>query len=272
MSSLSAFIKRYPQAVFWAIAWGTSFFGYYMSTVYPSDMWMLFILGPFVGGALVTAIADGRAGLKTFFSRIVRWRVGIRWYAIALFLPLALRLAAAALNIASGATVSPNIEMPGMADLLLESLVFSLIIGIGEEPGFRGFALPRLLVGRSALTASLILGLFHTIWHAPLLVTGDEPLVIIPIIFAGAILNTWLFNHTNGSVLIAILLHASVDLWVGVFNPLFSAQGAETQTAWLAVVYVVMAVALPIVAGKDLGRKQEANTNRITVTHQVAAK
>lgn len=268
MNSNPSFVQRHAQAVFWAIAWATSFFGYYMSTVYPSDVWLVFVFGPFVGGALVTALADGRAGLKTFFSRIVRWRVGVRWYAVGLLLPLGLRLAAFAASLASGATPAPELPMPLLMNLLFESFVFSLIIALGEEPGFRGFALPRLLVGRSALAASLILGFFHTIWHAPLLVTGAEPLIIVPIIFSGAILNTWLFNHTNGSVFLAILLHASVDLWAGFFNPLLAPADAAVQTVWLAVFYAIVAVALPILTGKELGRQPEAAAAQVEGARQ----
>jgi len=266
-----SFIKRYPQAIFWAIAWATSFFGYYMSVLYPSDLWLLFILGPFLGGVLVTGFADGRGGLKTFFSRIVRWRVGIQWYAVALLLPLVLRLAAFGLNIVSGAKVATNIQWPSVSDLFLESFVFSIIIAIGEEPGFRGFALPRLLVGRPALAASLILGVLHTIWHLPLLIAGEESLLIIPIILSGAILNTWLFNHTRGSVLMAMFLHASVDLWVGIFNPLFSGADAQTQYVWLVVVYAAMAVLLPILTGKELGRKPEAAVDTLAAEQPVLA-
>jgi membrane protease YdiL (CAAX protease family) len=175
------------------------------------------------------------------------------------------------LNIVSGARVSTDIQWPSAADLLMESLIFSVIIAIGEEPGFRGFALPRLLKGRSAVAASLILGSLHTIWHLPLLVTGEEPLVIIPIIFSGAVLNTWLFNHTNGSVFIAMFLHASVDLWVGIFNPLFTGADGEMQTIWLAIVYTAMAVLLPLLAGKELGRMSEARREPIVADQPLSA-
>jgi uncharacterized protein len=121
-----------------------------------------------------------------------------------------------------------------------------------------GKALPRFLVGRSALAASLILGVSHTIWHLPNFLTGDDSLLVILVIISGAVLNTWLFNHTNGIVLIAMLLHASVNLWVGFFNPLFSGLAADMQNVWLAVAYVGMAILLHLLAGSDLGRKSTA--------------
>jgi membrane protease YdiL (CAAX protease family) len=176
------------------------------------------------------------------------------------------------LNIASGAAVPSNIQWPSWSTLFLESFIFSLIIALGEEPGFRGFALPRLLQNRPAIAASLILGVLHTIWHLPLLIAGEEPLIIIPIILSGAIINTWLFNHTNGSVLIAMLLHASVDLWVGVFNPLFSPADLERQTLWLAAAYVAVAILLPVLTGRELGRRREATMETLTGEQVMAAK
>jgi membrane protease YdiL (CAAX protease family) len=254
MNSIIAFIKRQPQVTFWGIAYLTFFGAYLMYTLYPSELWNFAIWGVFLGGALVTGIADGRSGLKTYFSRIVRWRVGLKWYAVALFIPLVMRLAAFGLNIASGATLSPNIQWPAWPDLIIEVLIVFFLIGLGEEPGFRGFALPRLLVGRSALAASLILGVLHAIWHLPLFVTGSESPIIILIIISGAVLITWLFNHTKGSVLMVMLLHASLNLWVGIFNPLFSEADAARQTTWLAVVFVATALILVLVTGPNLAR------------------
>ncbi len=255
MGAIAGAVRRHPQATFWAIAWSTSFFGYAMSVRYPSDAWLLFVFGPFVGGALVTAIVEGRPGLTAFFGRMARWRVGLRWYAVAVLLPPALRLAALGLNVLSGAAIAPDARWPGPPDLLAESLVLSALIAVAEEPGFRGFALPRLLEGRSALAASLVLGALHTVWHLPLLVAGEESPVIVPIIVAGAVVITWLFNHAGGSVLVVMLLHASVDLWVGVFDRLFAPADAAAQTAWLAVAYVASALGLVWRAGPELGRR-----------------
>jgi uncharacterized protein len=273
MNPITAFIKRHPQVTFWGINWLTWLFGWYMLSKYPSDLWTLFIYMPFLSGALITAIADGRSGLKTFFSRLVRWRVGLKWYAVALFLPLLLRLAAFGLNIISGAKLAPGAQLPPWPDLLSIFLIESfLIIALGEEPGFRGFALPRLLEGRSALAASLILGVLHAIWHIPLFIFGGDQPIIIIVIISGAVLNTWLFNKTNGSVLLAMLLHASINLMVGIFNPLFSGPDADRQTIWLSVVFVAMAILLPILTGPNLGRKPEQSVELRSGEQPVVAK
>ena len=252
MKSLITFIKNRPQVAFWGIAYLTFFVGYLMYALFPSELWNFAIWGTCLGGILVTAIVDGREGLKSYFSRIVRWRVGVKWYAVALFLPLVIRLAALGLTLASGATLAADIQWPDWSDFVMELLIVFFLIALGEEPGFRGFALPRMLVGRSALTAALMVGVLHTIWHLPMFITGDVSLMNIFIIMSGSILITWLFNHTQGSVFMIMVLHFSVNLWVGVFNPLFTGADAAMHATWLAVVYVATALILVAVTGPNL--------------------
>jgi membrane protease YdiL (CAAX protease family) len=273
MNPITSFIKRYPQGVFWGLNWATWLFGWYMASKFPSDLWFLFIYFPFLTGILMTAIADGKSGLKTFFSRIVRWRVGIKWYAVALFLPLVLSLTAAGLNILMGASMPTDIQIPTWIELLAGFLFPNfLLIALGEEPGFRGFALPRLLAGRSALSASLILGVLHAIWHIPLFIFGSDSPLIAVIVICGAVLNTWLFNNTNGSVLLAMLLHASLDFTVAIINPLFTGIDAQRNTVMQIVVFVVLAILLPILTGKELGRKPEATMDTLAVEQPAMAR
>ena len=273
MNPITSFIKRYPQATFWALNWTTWTFAWYMGSKYPSDLWNFFLFGPFLTGVLVTAIADGRSGLRTFFGRMFRWRVGLRWYAVALFLPVVLRLAAAGLNILSGAVMPANIQLPPWPELLAGFLFPSLLfIALGEEPGFRGFALPRLLAGRSALSAALILGVLHAIWHIPLFIFGSDPPLIAAMVISGAVLNTWLFIHTNGSVLLAMLLHASINLMVDIFNPLFTGADAERHLIMQVVVFVAMAVLLPLLTGRELGRKPETAVRVVATDRPAVAK
>jgi membrane protease YdiL (CAAX protease family) len=259
--------------VFWGLNWATWTFAWYMGSMYPSDLWFFFLYVPFLSGVLLTAIIDGRSGLRAFFGRMFRWRVGLQWYAVALFLPLAIRLAAMGLNLLAGASLAAPLEWPGWATLLSSFLFPSLLlISLGEEPGFRGFALPRLLVGRSALSASLILGVLHAIWHIPLFVFGGETPLIFIIAICGGVLNTWLFNNTRGSVLINILLHASINTMVDIFNPLFAGADASRHLIMQTVVFVAIAVLLPILFGKELGRQPQAGTPAITAERSLAAK
>ena len=271
MNSITSIIKRHPQVTFWGIAWITAFVAQYMNAKDPDHPWLFLLYGTFLGGILVTAIADGGKGLKTFFSRIVRWRAGIQWYAVALLLPFALRLVAFWMTNASAVTPA-NIHWPVWTDLFIIFLWPNFLgIALAEEPALRGFALTRLMNGRSALTASLILGALHSIWHLGLFITGQDSPMTILIIFAGAIINTWLFNHTNGSVLLTMLLHASVDLTADLFNPAFTGADATRQAILLVVLYVAVGILLPILAGKELGRKPEAVMDAIAAEQPMMA-
>lgn len=272
MHPIAAFIKRHPQGVFWGIAYVTGNTGYILNRLYPSDLWQFFVWGVFLGGLVVTAIAEGRSGLKTYLGRILRWRVGVRWYAVALFLPLLINLAAIGLNLVSGAEMETNVVLPSAPQVAAFFIMIFFFVSLGEEPGFRGFALPRLLIGRSALSASLILGLLHVIWHLPLFFGGDMPVFSTTlIILAGAVLFTWIFNSTHGSVLIAMLFHTMVDLSVAYFAPLFSGANAAGMSAWLTAVYAAASILVLVRTGRELGRRPEARMDPLPAERPVMA-
>jgi membrane protease YdiL (CAAX protease family) len=185
----------------------------------------------------------------------VRWRVGARWYAVALGLPVVLALAAAGLYVLLGAQTS--IEFGGLS--VLNFVVFVLIVG--EELGWRGYALPRLLVGRSALSASLILGALWGAWHLPTFFVAGAPQHGLPfsafvlLTVAYSVVFTWVYLHTRGSVLIATLLHGAINLSQGL---LLGGVDPAHEYWLLAAVYGVAALALVAMAGPNLSRKPRA--------------
>jgi membrane protease YdiL (CAAX protease family) len=255
MRSVASLVRRYPLATFFAIAYATSFIGGYLSERYPSDLWAVFVYGPLIGAFIVTAIDEGRGGLKKWLSRIVRWRVGIAWYAVALLLPVLLRAIAYWANLLLGATPPTGEQLAAWPAVLPQALFILLFIGLAEEPGFRGFALERMLGTRPALSASLLVGALVTVWHLPLFLNGSEPLTIIPIILAGAVLLGWVYVHTNGSVLLTMLMHTSVNTAGQYFNTLFTGADLARQTALLSAAYVLAALILVAVTGTSLARK-----------------
>jgi membrane protease YdiL (CAAX protease family) len=180
-----------------------------------------------------------------------------------LFLPVAINAAAIGMNMASGAKLEQNVQLPELPQVLFFFLFIFFTISLGEEPGFRGFALPRFLVGRSALAASLILGVLHAIWHLPLFLGGDMPAISTTlIVLSGAVMFTWIFNHTNGSVLIAMIFHTTVDLSSQYFSPLFSGPRAASMPLWQAAAFVATALLIYVLTGRELGRKSEAADRR----------
>src|SRR5215204_3135593 len=176
--------------------------------------------GPLVAALIVIPITHGWAGLRDLGSRMIRWRVGWYWYAAAIGLPLAVHLLTVVLNLALGAPAPSPAQFSPLSGIIL---VFAVRLidppdgPMGEEPGWRGFALPRLQADRSPLVATLILAVLVTIWHVPLffLEGGLQPFQ--PSIVLGGVLGpfaftfvaTWLFNHTGGSVLMTLVMHAA---------------------------------------------------------------
>ena len=157
-------------------------------------------LGP-AGAALIVTRAIG-APVRSWARQIVKWRVPLRYYAYALGLPA---LLFAIVNIEL-ALAGQDVDLSLLGERLPAYLgTFLLVVTIGggfEEPGWRGFALPRLQAQHTPLKATLILGLVWGGWHLPLYGLG----AVGPLLFV--FFYTWLYNRT-GSVLLCILLHAS---------------------------------------------------------------
>jgi membrane protease YdiL (CAAX protease family) len=151
--------------------------------------------------------------------RYVKWHVGFQWYVVALFGFPALYLLATSLLLGITPLNALMNQWPLFFNVYLPTLLFGLVSPLGEETGWRGFALPRLQQRHGALLVSLILGSLWALWHLPLyfvttpggigpfnptLFVVNSLQIIIVTIFI-----TWVFNNTRGSLLIAILLHAS---------------------------------------------------------------
>jgi membrane protease YdiL (CAAX protease family) len=139
---------------------------------------------------------------------MVRWRVRPVWYAAALLLSVGIALSATLLNVLLGARPPSSAELGAWPGLVPTFFLLLLVPGIGgawEEPGWRGYALPYLQAGRSALVASLVLGVVWAFWHLPLMVYGTVPWSDIAYVVVQTVVYTWLFNSTGGSVLLVML-------------------------------------------------------------------
>jgi membrane protease YdiL (CAAX protease family) len=180
-------------------------------------------LGPLGAAFIVTSLTTGRAGLRIWVGRLLRWRVAPRWYAVAL---LAVPIAVLALGtIASGG----DVRAPSLLALALyvPMLAFQMVTtGLAEEPGWRDFALPPLQERFGPLGAAAILGPLWGIWHLPLFLTewGSWPAVtwmqVVEFIAFSALFNVsvmWLFNRSGQSLPIVMLFHVSVNSTVSVF-------------------------------------------------------
>jgi uncharacterized protein len=245
-SRLLSVVKRHPIVTFfvltYAIGWGLIPF------------WTFQAGSPFIAALIVIPLTRGVAGLKELGLRMIRWRVRWYWYVVAIGLPLAVVLVTVGLNVALGASV-PSLAGVGSVSTVLMMFAIRLINpgdgALGEEPGWRGVALPGLQSTLSPLVSTLILGVAVTGWHVPLLFMEEG--LLQPSIIAGFLLGTlavtffytWLFNHTGGSVLMTVVAHASQGtIQIGA---LWSA-GADFAQAMLlnSIVLSVLAIGLVV--------------------------
>lgn len=209
----------------------------------------LIAFGPMISATLMTLIRDGTSGIRDLGRRMILWRNCPKWWIVA-FSPLILGYAAILiLNRVAGSQITlaslgnVNYLPPlGLGALLLWFLTF----GFGEETGWRGFALPRLQRGRSALAATAILATLWALWHLPQFFYLFEP-ALAPGwaigLFAGAVLLTWLYNSAKNSVLM-------VAIWHGCFN-FMTASTADIglPQAVLSTIVMVWAVAVIVRVG-----------------------
>ncbi len=259
VSRLTSGAKRHPLITFFVLAYALSW--------WPSILYVLDLspqpvagFGPFLAALAVLAVTRGKSGVGGLLRRMVLWRVGLRWYAAALLLPIGLATAATALNVLLGAQVPSAIELGGWTGLFSTFALLLLIPGMGgawEEPGWRGFALPRLQTGRSALFASLILGVLIAGWHLPLMVVGQVHYWDMGTILGAVVVFNWVFNSANGSVLIIMLMHAMNNTISGsFFSPMFTGADSVGQVSLLAAVWCAAAVVMVLWAGPEhLSRK-----------------
>jgi membrane protease YdiL (CAAX protease family) len=255
-------VKRHPIITFFVLAYALSWVAYPMwaSGLYPIAP--VFSFAPFLVALLVLAITQGKSGVGGLLRRMVRWRVGLKWYVAALLIPAGITVAAAVLNVVLGAQAPSSAELGSWTGLLVTFLAVLLIPGLGgawEEPGWRGFALPRLQSGRSALFASLILGVLIAGWHLPLMFVGQVHYADLLTIMGAVIIFNWVFNNANGSVLIIMLMHATNNTISGqLFGTMFSGADSVRQSWLVAVLWCAAAIVVVVVAGPaHLSRKHK---------------
>jgi uncharacterized protein len=230
--------------------------------------------GPFLAALVVLAVTEGRSGVVGLFRRMGRWRVSAIWYLVALALPVALSAAAVMINVALGAQADLSMAAVDWVGILPAFAMALLIPGFGgawEEPGWRGYATPRLQSGRTALSAALILGLLIAGWHLPLIVVGQVSWTDVIQIMGAAIVFNWLFNNAQGSVLIIMLSHAMNNtVWSTLTSKIVAEPDRAQQAVLQAVVWCATAVIVVVLAGPtDLSRrhpKQEEPPNRVGST------
>ena len=205
-----------------------------------------FPCGPLVAALVVIGLTDGRAGYRDLGARMIRWRVGWVWWLVAVGTPLAVLAVAAVANVAVWGAPAPVLATMAWSQFALGAavrLVNPLDGPLGEEPAWRGYALPQLQARRSPLAAGLVLAPIVALWHLPLVVTGQLAVVGLPITFAITLFYVWLFNRTGGSVLTAMAFHiAQGTVSYGALG--FTGDAAARMDWLVGALWVALALAV----------------------------
>lgn len=276
MPAVTSFIQRHPVPTYFALTFTLSWAGVLLvvggpagipgtadalSRLFPLAL-LAMLVGPTVSGLLLTRLVHGPRGLADLRSRLLRWRIGLYWYAIAMLTaPVLMMTTLFALSLASPAFLPGIVVADDKAARLAVGLAVGLAAGFFEELGWTGFAIPALRARRGLFATGAIVGMCWGAWHllvnlwalettagalprslhlaalAVGLVAGSLP--------AFRVLMVWVYERT-GSLLVAMLMHLSLTASVLVINPLAIAGAAMVAydltiaaVFWAAVAVVV---------------------------------
>ncbi len=208
---------------------------------------------PTLAALLVAGLLPGAGGLRRLLRPVLRWRLGIGWYGLAVIGPIIIVLGADSIHmVLGGAPPQQWLAIP--TGFAVAFLIGSLFAGaFGEEVGWRGLAQPRLQTQYGALIAALIVGVLWACWHNWTLIgpggaAGQTPggvgLTFVRLA-ALSIMYAWLYNNTRGSLLIVMVAHAGYDL----ANTLVGTpQGADLSPI-IVVIYAIAAGIVVILTG-----------------------
>src|SRR4051794_8065552 len=274
-SPLRGAIARHPLVTFFALCfaltWGLGLViiagerGLLPFTVPFVPLFYLGVYAPTIAALIVGGVTGGPAGLRAVLAGWTRWRACPVWYLLALALFPLLGLVAVALHAARGGTLAMHLPAPAaLAALFILGATFG---PIGEQAGWRGFALPRLQARYGPVRASLLLGAIWGVWHGILWLipgTGQSVypfLVFVLATIAQQVIFTWLSNTTAGSLPVLACLHYSVNTTLtlnGALGVVPPQSFLYLTVALLCVVALAVVVATRGRLAAEVGREARA--------------
>ena len=247
-------IKKHPFVFYCALAFAISWAGWFVliftdTTPGFFNPWkLLAAFGPSLAGLLVIRLHSGKEGLRKVWKQLVQLRVRWIWYLISLAGPPLLMLAAIEIHRllgGTGLTFNDPAELYRVIPVFLLVFFFSVL---GEEIGWRGFALPWLQERFNALVSSLILGGIWFMWHLPLFWLPGDFHQQLPLVWfllqtiSITVLYTWIYNATGGSLIIILLLHTASNTAFGVLPMLPEMTSGSLRPAWILNILLILSV------------------------------
>ena len=278
MTATKTFVIRHPVVTYFVltflISWGGILVvlgpGAFTGGTAPTEgllplVYLAMFAGPSIAGILMTGLVDGRAGFRDLHSRLLRWRLPVRWYVVALLTaPLVVTAVLLPLSLSSAGFLPGVFASDDMGSLLVIGLAAGLMTGFCEELGWTGFVIPRLRMRYGILTTGLIVGLLWGAWHFPLFSGGDLsrtltlalflPVQLFTFLPAYRVLMVWVYDRT-GSLLVAMLMHASLTASTLILQPAdVAGMRALTYDLVLAAALWLLIAALAMANGRQLSR------------------
>jgi uncharacterized protein len=286
-TGITGFITRHAVPTYYVLAFAISWGGIVLilgpDGLFSTGATMPFVggaalfAGPSIAGVLLTGLVDGRSGLRRLVSGLRRWRVGARWYAVALLTgPLVMGGTVFALSLASPEFRPDFITANNKLSIVVTGIVVGLMVGFFEELGWTGFALPRLRRRYGVVTTGLVMGLLWGAWHFPMFAGTTDPtgtlpaaLVVAVLLFAWLppyrVLMVWVYDRTE-SLLIAMLMHVPISVAAVVLA------SEATSSAALVVPVLIWGMAFWLIVavvawanGGHLARRQDAAQQGVAV-------
>lgn len=257
MRTIRAFIQRHPALSYFVLTFAISWGGILLivgprgilgtkeefERLFPIALPVI-VLGPSVSGILLTGLVAGRPGLRDFRARLLKWRVGARWYAAAILTaPLYFTGAVLALSAFSREFLPGIFTADDKVSFLLKGVAVALVAGIVEELGWTGFAVPTLRRRYGPLATGFVVGVLWGLWHVLPKIWGSAAHDLVAYMPADLfcavagltgfrILMVWVYDRT-GSLLVGILMHMGLTASTLILQPVIT--GAPLMTASLVL-------------------------------------
>ena len=277
----SNLIKRFPVFTFLILAWalGASTIILVAQGMIPSNLVLVSVLSASIAGIIMTAVEDGKAGLKLMVSRLLIWRVVIGyWFFAIIFIVPVIILGSLFNPLFNGEPISFREFKPAFG-ILPMYMVFFIVAGLGQELGWTGFLIPRIQARFNALVSSVMRAVLVAIWHLPLFnYSKYQPTEIIDLPYSGwiaqagllvailintmrflipwSIFSTWIFNNTKGSILLVAVLHGS-EIWVvyWMFSTGINSNNLHNYWGYGAVMVLIAIIIVIATGSQNLSRK-----------------
>ena len=263
-SRITSITRAFPLVAFFVLAYALSWLilvpaGFGLLPDSASVLAWLAPFGPAVAAFVVTGLTGGRSAVGQLLRRLVQWRVGVGWYLLVLLgIPL--------VELLGAFVVIGSVPLGDLAQNwaviftgYLPAVVYvAIFTGMGEEPGWRGFALPRLQERHGPLLATAVLAVVWGMWHLPNVLfggwTGLSFSLWMALTISSAFIYTWVYNHTGGSILLAALLHGAINGGTELVTGLLPGLDDELHLPLYGAVALAFAVAAVVLVVATRGR------------------